>query len=122
MVWARGPAVTHLCTVPRKTWAGHKALSFAESATGIKIGFIGAVCTVNITVTSLLCLIKTLAVISAQGKAWTGAVVTDRRIFIAEIIARILAITLITLLAQTHHLTTGSAGELGRIVNTVGAL
>ena len=121
MVWARGPAVTHLCTVPRKTWAGHRALFYAKCAIGIRIGFIGAVSTDAITdITSLICP-KTPAAIPAHGKAWTSAVVTDRRIFIAAIIARIQAITVKTLLAQTDHLTTDSAGELGRIINTVGA-
>ena len=87
----------------------------------MRIGFVRAVCTVDKTVTSPLCL-KTQAAVPAHGKAWTGAVVTDRRIFIAEIIAIIPAIALITLLAQTHHLSTGFAGELGRIINTGGAL
>ena len=122
MVWARGPAVTHLCTVPRKTWAGHRALFYAKCAIGIRIGFIGAVSTDAITdITSLICP-KTPAAIPAHGKAWTSAVVTDRRIFIAEIIATIFAITLISLLAQAHHFTDSYAGELGRISSTVVAL
>ena len=122
MVWARGPAVTHLCTVPRKTWAGHRALFYAKCAIGIRIGFIGAVSTDAITdITSLICP-KTPAAIPAHGKARLGAVVTDRRIFIAAIIAKIIAITLIIIFVQTHHFTSDSAGELGRISNTIRAL
>ena len=120
MVWALGSSVTHLCTIPKKTWAGHRALFCAESAIGIRIGFIGAVSTVNMTIASRLCP-KTPAAIPAHDKAWPGAVVTDRRIFIAAIIAQIIAITLIIIFAQTHHLTKSSTGELGRIINTVRA-
>ena len=64
----------------------------------------------------------TLTAVPAQGEAWPVAVVTDRGIFIAAIVTSFInAITLIPILAETHHLTTGSTCELGR-VSTVVAL
>ena len=116
-------SIAKLCTVTRKTWAGHiSLLCFAKGAIWPSVRFVRAVITVNSSIAKILSL-KTPASVPAHGKTWSAAVVTDGEKFITAIITITMqAITLIHFLAQTHLITTGSTSEHGHVSNTVWTL